>query len=104
MVKGITPEKAIHITWLSVALTLCWPLSVNSGKTQVFVFRVLQIISIVSACMLLLPLSYSIYLHTDDVIVFLRTIIVFVGVAQNIIQTVICFVKYYPLQVSLSFG
>lgn len=52
--------------------------------------------------MLFLPLSYSIYLHMNDVVVFLKTIIVFICVAQNIIQTVICFVKYYLLQVSFS--
>lgn len=100
MLKQIISEKAIHITWLSVAITFCWPISLNSSKTQVFIFKVLQIISVINVSMLLLPLLYSIYLHFDDIIIVSKSIALSVGLIQVIAQTVICFVKYDSLQVS----
>ncbi|XP_043797380.1 uncharacterized protein LOC122717409 [Apis laboriosa] len=98
MLKQIISEKAIHITWLSVAITFCWPISLNSSKTQVFIFKVLQIISIINVSMLLLPLLYSVYLHFDDIIIISKSISLSVGLIQVIAQTVICFVKYDYLQ------
>lgn len=100
MTKQVTPEKAIQIIWLSVASTFCWPLSINSSKTQVFVFRVLQITSIINACMLLLPLLYSAYLHFDDIITVSKCAGLAIALTQIIVQTSICFVKYDVLQVS----
>ncbi|XP_031774659.1 uncharacterized protein LOC100871903 isoform X2 [Apis florea] len=98
MTKQVTPEKAIQIIWLSVASTFCWPLSINSSKTQVFVFRVLQITSIINACMLLLPLLYSAYLHFDDIITVSKCAGLAIALTQIIVQTSICFVKYDVLQ------
>ncbi|XP_031367550.1 uncharacterized protein LOC102678585 isoform X2 [Apis dorsata] len=98
MLKQIISEKAIHITWLSVAITFCWPISLNSSKTQVFIFKILQIISIINVSMLLLPLLYSVYLHFDDIIIVSKSISLSVGLIQVIAQTVICFVKYDSLQ------
>lgn len=100
MLKRKIIEKAIHITWLSVAITFCWPVPLNSSKTQVFIFKVLQIISIINVSMLLLPLLYSIYLHYDDIIIVSKSISLSVGLIQVIAQTAICFVKYDSLQVS----
>lgn len=102
MLKQVTFEKVIHIIWFSVALTFCWPLPANSTKNQVFVFRILQIISIINAFMLILPLLYSIYLHFNDIAIVFQSLSILVGLSQMIIQTVIlCFVKYNSLQVSL---
>lgn len=100
MLKQLTPEKVIHITWISVAITFCWPLPANSTKIQVFMFKTLQIISIINAFILLLPLLYSVFLHFDDIVVVFKSIALCVGLSQMIIQTAICFVKYDILQVS----
>lgn len=102
MLKQMTFKKIINIIWFSVALTFCWPLSANSTKIQIFVFRILQIISIINAFMLIVPLSYSIYLHYDDIAIIFQSLAILVGLSQMIIQTVIlCFIKYNSLQVSL---
>nr|AHJ37463.1 olfactory receptor 151 isoform 1a_2 [Apis mellifera] len=98
MLKQLTPEKVIYITWVSVALTLCWPLPANNGKIQVFMFKALQIISIINAFILLLPLLYSVYLHFDDVIIVSKCVAVSIGLTQVITQTIICFAKYDSLQ------
>ena len=100
MLKQMTFKKIINIIWFSVALTFCWPLSANSTKIQIFVFRILQIISIINAFILLLPLLYSVYLHFDDIVIVFKSIALCVGLSQMIIQTAICFVKYNTLQVS----
>lgn len=98
MLKQLTPEKVIHIIWVSVALTLCWPLPANSSKTQVFMFKALQIISIINAFILFLPLLYSIYLHFDDIIIVSKCAAVSISLTQVITQTIICFAKYDSLQ------
>ncbi|XP_016766484.1 uncharacterized protein LOC102655559 isoform X1 [Apis mellifera] len=98
MLKQIISEKTIQIIWFSVAITFCWPISLNSSKTQVFIFKILQIISIINVFMLLLPLLYSVYLHFNDIIIVSKSIALSVGLIQVIVQTIICFIKYDSLQ------
>ncbi|XP_050479978.1 uncharacterized protein LOC126868508 [Bombus huntii] len=98
MSKRMTPEKVIDIIWFSVALTFCWPLPINSSGTRILVHKILQISSVISACMLLLPLLYSIYLHLDDIIIVSECICLFLGVSQAIVQSIICLINHDSLQ------
>ncbi|XP_050586369.1 odorant receptor 85b-like [Bombus affinis] len=98
MAKQITPEKVIHITWLSVVITLCWPLPINSDRNKIFCFKILQICSIISACLLFLPMLYFCYVHFDDLIVTSSCVCLTIGVSQNIFQTIVCSVKHVSLQ------
>lgn len=100
MLKQVTPEKAINIIWLSVALTFCWPLSVNSSRTQIIGYKIMQICAIISVCLLLLPSIYTIYLFSDDMEVISKSVSQSICEVQCIIQTVICFCKHDTLQVS----
>lgn len=102
MTKQITPEKVIHITWLSVFITLCWPLPINSDRNKIFCFKILQICSIISACLLFLPMLYFCYVHFDDLVVTSSCVCLTIGVSQNIFQTIVCCVKHVSLQVSFS--
>lgn len=100
MLKKATPEKIIDIIRFSVAICFCWPYPLNSSRNQIFGFKVLQISTMVSACIMLLPLLYSIYLHNDDVIHISKCICISIGVTQLIVQTLVCFIKHNSLQVS----
>ncbi|XP_043508172.1 uncharacterized protein LOC122527757 [Frieseomelitta varia] len=98
MLKQVTPEKAINIIWLSVALTFCWPLSANSNKTEILGYKIMQICAIISVCLLLLPSIYLIYLCSDDMEVISKSVSQLICEVQCIIQTVICFCKHDTLQ------
>ncbi|XP_031370440.1 uncharacterized protein LOC102680919 [Apis dorsata] len=98
MLKQVTPEKGIYIIWLSVALSLCWPLPINSTRKQVVCIKILQIGTIISAFMILLPLIYTIYLNLDNLNIFFKCICLSMGVFQHIVQTTTCFIKYNTLQ------
>ncbi|XP_026300513.1 uncharacterized protein LOC102654782 [Apis mellifera] len=98
MLKKATPEKIIDIIRFSVAICFCWPYPLNSSRNQIFGFKVLQISTMVSACIMLLPLLYSIYLHNDDVIHISKCICISIGVTQLIVQTLVCFIKHNSLQ------
>lgn len=100
MLKQQTPEKVINIIWFSVALSLCWPLSTYSSRTRILVYKVLQIISVINACTLILTLLYSVYVHSDDIIIVFESICLILAVSQLMIQTFICSVNYKSLQVS----
>lgn len=100
MLKKATPEKIIDIIRFSVAICFCWPYPLNSSRNQIFGFKVLQISTMVSACIMLLSLLYSIYLHNDDVIHISKCICISIGVTQLIVQTLVCFIKHNSLQVS----
>lgn len=107
MLRQVTPEKVIHIVWLSAALSFCWPLPISSSRTRVLGFRILQISAIISACMLLLPMLYSIYLHLDDLVVVFKCMCMSTALCQLIVQTTMCWIKQDSLQVSfylLTFG
>ncbi|XP_050586352.1 odorant receptor 4-like isoform X1 [Bombus affinis] len=98
MLKQITPEKVIHITWLSVVISLCWPLPINSNRNKIFCFKILQICSGISGCLLFMPILYSIYLHLNDIVITSSCMCLLLGVSQNIFQTLICFIKHDSLQ------
>ncbi|KAK1137626.1 hypothetical protein K0M31_002124 [Melipona bicolor] len=100
MLKHVSPEKAVNITWLSVAMTFCWPLPVNSSKIKVIGYKITQICATVSITLLLLPLLYSIYLRPDDIEIISTSVGQSICMIQSIIQTVICFRKHDTLQVS----
>lgn len=100
MLKQVTPEKGIYIIWLSVALSLCWPLSINSTRKQIVCMKILQIGAIISAFMIFLPLIYTIYLNLDNLNMFFKCICLLMGIFQHIVQTITCFIKYDSLQVS----
>lgn len=100
MSKRMTPETVIRIIWLSVVITVCWPLPMCSDKGRIFAFKILQIVSIISMFMVLFPMLYSIYLHFDDVIVLSQCICQMIILTQLIVQTFICFVNHDSLQVS----
>lgn len=100
MLKQVTPEKVIHIVWLSAALSFCWPLPISSSRTRVLGFKILQISAIISACMLLLPMLYSIYLHPDDLVVVFKCMCMSTALCQLIVQTTMCWIKQDSLQVS----
>lgn len=100
MLKQLTPEKVINIIWFSVASSLCWPLSTYSSRTRILIYKVLQIISVINACMLILTLLYSVYVHSDDIIIVFESICLILGVSQLMIQTIICSVNSKSLQVS----
>lgn len=100
MLKQVTPEKGIYIIWLSVALSLCWPLSINSTRKQIVCMKILQIGAIISAFMIFLPLIYTIYLNLDNLNMFFKCICLLMGIFQHIVQTITCFIKYDTLQVS----
>ncbi|XP_033298176.1 uncharacterized protein LOC117204670 [Bombus bifarius] len=98
MLKQITAEKVIHITWLSVVISLCWPLPINSNRNKIFCFKILQICSGISGCLLFMPILYSIYLHLNDIVITSSCMCLLLGVSQNIFQTLICFIKHDSLQ------
>ncbi|XP_016772783.1 uncharacterized protein LOC726834 isoform X2 [Apis mellifera] len=98
MLKYVTPEKGIYIVWLSVALSLCWPLPASSTRKQIVCIKILQIGAIISAFMVLLPLIYAIHLNIHNLINLFKCICLLICVFQNIIQTIICFIKYDVLQ------
>lgn len=101
MLKQVTPEKAVNIIWLSVALTFCWPLSANnSSKIRIIGYKIVQICAVISVCLLLLPSVYPIYLCPDDMEVISKSVSQLICEAQCIIQTVICYCKHETLQVS----
>ncbi|XP_061940186.1 uncharacterized protein LOC108001260 [Apis cerana] len=98
MLKQITPEKSIYIIWLSVALSFCWPLPVNSTRKQIVYIKILQISAVISAFMILLPLIYTIHLNVHNLINLFQCICLLICAFKHIIQTVICFIKYNALQ------
>lgn len=100
MAKQDTTEKIMYLAWLSVALSCCWPITFTRNKNRVYAYKVLQVISVVNACLLLLPLLYSAYLHLDDIASVSKSISVGMCVSQILIQTIICSVKHDSLQVS----
>lgn len=100
MSKKTLPEKMIFVTWLSVAMSLCWPLPVGSSRNQVFAYRLLQIGGIVSIFLVLLPLIYSTYKQFSDIVVLSKCVCLAIGMCQSIGQTIICMVKHNTLQVS----
>lgn len=95
-----TPEKIINIVWLSMAMSFCWPLPAGSSKKQVYGYKVLQLLSVINACTVLLPLLYSIYLHLDNIIIVFKCICLSLGLSQIIIQTIIYSSKHDAFQVS----
>lgn len=101
MLKHVTPEKAVNIVWLSVAMTFCWPLPVNSSKIKMIGYKITQICATVSITLLFLPLLYSIYLRPDDVETVSTSVGQSICMIQSIVQTVICFSKHDTLQVSI---
>lgn len=100
MLKQPTPERVIDIIWFSVASTFCWPLSTYSNRIRILVYKILQIISVINACMLFLALLYSVYVHSDDIIIVFESICLVLAVSQLMVQTIICSVNYKSLQVS----
>lgn len=96
----MTPEKVIYITWLSVALCFSWPLSVGSSRNKVFGFKILQVATVISAIMMLVPLMYSIYLHLDDMVIVSKSFSAVTSVSQIAVHTFICFIKHDSFQVS----
>ncbi|XP_050594749.1 odorant receptor 22c-like [Bombus affinis] len=94
----MTPEKVIYITWLSVALCFSWPLPVGSGRNKVFGFKILQVATVISAIMMLLPLMYSIYLHLDDMVIVSKSFSAVTSVSQIAVHTFICFIKQDSFQ------
>lgn len=100
MLKQVTPEKGIYFIWLSVALSLCWPLPINSTRKKIVCMKILQIGAIISAFIILLSLIYTIYLNLDNLNIFFKCICLSMGVFQHIVQTTTCFIKYDTLQVS----
>mgnify|MGYP004578053767 CR=1 FL=1 len=98
--KQLTPEKAIDITWLSVALCFCWPLPSNSSRTRIALYKILQISSSVSGSLVFLALIYSIYLHSKNTLVLCKYILMSITVSQQVVQTIICMINHDSLQVS----
>ncbi|XP_017765413.1 PREDICTED: uncharacterized protein LOC108554593 [Eufriesea mexicana] len=98
MSKQLTLERVINIIWLSVALTFCWPLPANSSKIKTLGYKLLQIVSIISASLLLLPLLYSAYVHTNNVIIAFKCFCLGSVLIQFIIQTIICLINYDSIQ------
>ncbi|XP_017758952.1 PREDICTED: uncharacterized protein LOC108549894 [Eufriesea mexicana] len=98
MFNKLTPEEAINVTWLSVALTFCWPLPPNSSRVKLFGYKVIQVASIINGFMLLAPLLYAVYLHSHNVAIVSGDISLCIGVIQIIVQTIICIVKHDNLQ------
>ncbi|KAK9294767.1 hypothetical protein QLX08_010747 [Tetragonisca angustula] len=96
--KQLTLEKAIDITWLSVALSFCWPLPSNTSKTRIAFYKILQISSNISACLVLLAVIYSIYLHSENIFVVCKCIFISIGVSQEVIQTTVCMINHDSLQ------
>lgn len=101
MLGKLTPEKIIYRTWLSVAMTFCWPLPLTSTKKQLLGYKLLQIGALIHVFIMLLLSIYSSYLHLDDIVVLSKSLCITVAISQPIIQTVVCFVKHNVLQVSL---
>ena len=100
MLKKLTPEKAINIIRLSVALTFCWPLRASNSKTVIFGYKAMQICAAINISLLLLPTLYATYLRSDDVEVVSHCVTQAMCEIQCIVQTIICFSKYDTLQVS----
>ncbi|KAK9304503.1 hypothetical protein QLX08_004134 [Tetragonisca angustula] len=98
MLKHVTPEKVVNIVRLSVAMTFCWPLPVNSSKIKVIGYKITQICATISITLLFLPLLYSIYLRPDDIEIVSTAVGQSICMVQSIIQTVICFSKHDTLQ------
>ena len=98
--KQLTLEKAIDITWFSVALSFCWPLPSNSSRTRIAFYKILQISSSISACLVLLAVIYSLYLHLDNILVVCKCSLISLGISQQVIQTTICMINHDSLQVS----
>ncbi|XP_043508200.1 odorant receptor 85b-like [Frieseomelitta varia] len=98
MLRQFTPEKVIRMIKLSVTLCCCWPLSAASSRIRVCGYKVLQISTVISACLVLLPLLYSTYLHSDDIVIVSKCICVSIGMSQLIVQTLICLIKHDSLQ------
>ena len=100
MLRQVTPEKAIDIVRLSVALTFCWPLPSHSSRTKLFVYKVLQVYSIINISLLLLSLLYAMYLKSEDVEIITVCLALTVLMIQSVIQAVLCSSKHDILQVS----
>lgn len=100
MLRQFTPEKVIRMIKLSVTLCCCWPLPAASSRIRVCGYKVLQIFTVISACLVLLPLLYSTYLHSYDIVIVSKCICVSIGMSQLIVQTLICLIKHDSLQVS----
>ncbi|XP_031367569.1 odorant receptor 67a-like [Apis dorsata] len=98
MIEQVMLKRVIYITWLSVALCFCWPISANSNRNQIIVFRFLQIFTIISSCLGSLPMFHSIYLHQDDIVIVAKSISIVVVFIQLIVQTTICAIKHDTLQ------
>lgn len=100
MIEQVMLKRVIYITWLSVALCFCWPVSISSSRNQIIAFRFLQILTIISSCLGSLPMIHSIYLHQDDIVIVAKSISIMVVFIQLIVQTTICAIKHDTLQVS----
>ena len=100
MLKKLTPEKAINIIRLSVALTFCWPLRAANSRTVISGYKAMQICAAINISLLLLPTLYATYLRSDDMEVVSHCVTQALCEIQCIVQTVICFSKHDTLQVS----
>ena len=96
----MTPEMAINITRLSVALSFCWPVPASSSRGRVFFVKIVLVVATISGFVLVLFLMYGAYVHFGDVILTSKCVCLTMCVSQFVMQTVICLVKYETLQVS----
>lgn len=103
MLRQVTLEKAIDVVRLSVALTFCWPLPSHSSKKKLYVYKVLQIYSIINISLLLLPLLYAMYLKSNDIEIITVCLALTVLMIQSIIQAVLCSSNHDILQVGSHF-
>ncbi|XP_043251697.1 uncharacterized protein LOC122396964 [Colletes gigas] len=72
MFKNVTPERAIYLTQLSIALNCSWPLPPTATKSQVICFKVYRFLTNTCAFIFVLPLFYSMYINRDDSIILTR--------------------------------
>ncbi|KAF3428085.1 LOW QUALITY PROTEIN: hypothetical protein E2986_11934 [Frieseomelitta varia] len=88
----------IHIIWLCVVITFCWPLPVSSSKLRVLVFKLLIICSGISTGIIVLLLIYTTYLHLDNFVISSKTFCLSICISQHPIQSFMYVVNYGSLQ------
>ncbi|XP_033208625.1 odorant receptor 30a-like isoform X2 [Belonocnema kinseyi] len=94
----ITPEASLAILKYSMALTCCWPPSLNANRSKIFICDILCFLAFISAMLLLIPLLNSVYQDRSDTMILLKSIYLSCAAAHVANKIAICWIHRYRLQ------
>ncbi|XP_076284118.1 uncharacterized protein LOC143210811 [Lasioglossum baleicum] len=98
MFERVTPDKAMAFVRVSTALICGWPLSSVATKAQVLCYRILKVLSALSALALFFPVLNAAILYVDDFPAFSKAVVMAVSALQVFLFTLLCTIKHDDFQ------